>query len=140
MSDALTTTARLLKKLSAVRVTLNDDERALLDQIVLNASISASDVSAHAMTSGPASGKTFAADDVAAHGMKAGPASGKTLAADDVAAHAMTSGPASGKTFAADDVAAHAMTSGPASGPASGGKLAIRFALNDSEGYSVKQA
>ena len=62
--------ARLLKKLTAVRVTLNNDERAILDRVVATASF---DVEAHSMAGRPTEAATGAkieaAKDVEIHRM-----------------------------------------------------------------------
>ena len=81
---------RLVKKLSAVRATLNSDEQALLDQIILNAVIdtdapraasAALDVAAHSMAQRAVSAKTSAkTSDVSAHSVNAGVASAKSRA------------------------------------------------------------
>jgi hypothetical protein len=87
---------RLLKKLSALRATLNNDERSLLDGLVTS---SADEVAAHSMMVTPISpaarpAKTPIFHEVAAHTMKVDAASpaarpAKTPAADEVAAHMM---------------------------------------------------
>lgn len=62
---------RLLKKLSALRATLKNDERKLLDQLVIG---SADEVEAHSLTPRPTPRPnprpSTAADEVKAHSMK----------------------------------------------------------------------
>jgi len=86
--------ARLLKKLTAVRVTLNNDERAILDRVVATASF---DVEAHSMAGRPTEAATGA----------------KIEAAKDVAIHAMTDkqieAATGAKIEAAKDVEIHRM-------------------------------
>ena len=64
---------RLLKKLSALRVTLNNDERKFLDELVIG---SANEVTAHSMKVNPAKAPAKApeADEVVAHSMILHPA------------------------------------------------------------------
>src|SRR5688500_7926331 len=86
---------RLFKKLSALRATLSNEERAILDNLIV-----VEEVTAHKMT-GKAVGKaTNKATEVAAHkmtGKAVGKAVGKaTNKATEVAAHKMT-GKAVGK-------------------------------------------
>ena len=63
---------RLLKKLTALRATLGDDERALLDGFVLRPA--PDEVAAHAFDPGLAktTAKTTAPDEVAAHAFDPG--------------------------------------------------------------------
>jgi hypothetical protein len=86
---------RLLKKLTALRATLNDDERALLDGFIL-ARKAVDEVAAHVFDPGLAKtpAKVPAPDEVAAHvfdpGLAKTPA--KVPAPDEVAAHAFDPG------------------------------------------------
>ena len=104
---------RLLKKLSAVRATLDNDERDILDQFVLGSALaeggvtSADEVAAHAIKTSKVSGKVSDADEVAAHAIKTGKVSGKVSDADEVAAHAIKTSKVSGKVSDAAEVAAH---------------------------------
>ncbi len=112
---------RLLKKLSALRVTLRRDERDLLDQLVLGAS---ADVAGHAMV-GAASTQAAAA--------KMARAASTEVAAHQLAKAAATKAAAAKMARAAStEVAAHAMsTEAAARGVVSGAQLAssIRAAI-----------
>jgi len=138
---------RLFKKLSALRATLSNEERKILDELIVN------EVAAHKMTSraaGKSVGKaTNKASEVAAHKMT-GKAVGKaTNKATEVAAHKMTNmavGKAVGKaTNKASEVAAHKMT-GKAVGKAVGkatnkatNKTTFRIAFDpNSEEYKIQ--
>jgi len=108
---------RLLKKLTALRATLGDDERALLDGFVVTHK-AVDEVAAHAFDPGLAKTpvKTLAPDEVAAHAFDPGLAKTpvKTPAPDEVAAHVFDPGLAktTAKTTAPDEVAAHAFDPG----------------------------
>jgi hypothetical protein len=60
---------KVLKTLSAVRTTLSDEERIILDQLILQSE--PDDVASHSMMSGKAASKNLLLeeDDVSAHGM-----------------------------------------------------------------------
>ena len=90
--------ASLAKKLAAVRATLDDDERALLDQIVRTADLEGRG----ARGTNPSTAKPgdAAASDVEAHGMVFSSANADDAAVFDVNAHGMV--------FAAADSAAAA--------------------------------
>lgn len=84
---------RLLKKLSALRATLQSDERNLLDGLVTR---TVSDVSAHSLRVTPISpakstAKATAADEARANAMKVNTAksTAKATAADETRANAM---------------------------------------------------
>jgi hypothetical protein len=112
---------RLLKKLSALRATLTNDERSVLDGLVLG---SVSEVETHSMNisaARPASKPMAraAADEVRANSMNvsaARPASkpAARAAADEVSAHSMNVSAARSASkpaarAAADEVSAHSM-------------------------------
>lgn len=82
--------ARLFKKLSALRATLSNEERDILDNLIV-----IDEVAAHKMTSKAIGKATSKATEVAAHKMTSkavGKAVGKaTSKATEVAAHKMTS-------------------------------------------------
>jgi hypothetical protein len=86
--------ARLLKKLTALRATLGDDERALLDAFVLRPA--PDEVKIHAFDPGLAKtpAKVPAPDEVAAHAFDPGLAKtpAKVPAPDEVAAHTFDPG------------------------------------------------
>lgn len=132
-------TARLLKKLSALRATLSNEERAILDSWIV-----VEEVQAHRMNS-RATGK---AAEVRAHKMTAKTTSKaadrSTEKATEVAAHRMT-GKAVSKTVSkatprATEVAAHRMTTkaaGKAANKATD-KTAMRIAFDpNSEEYKI---
>jgi len=119
----ISTTKRVIKKLSALRATLHDDERAILDRMVTG--VVSLDVEGHVMIQRPIIDSTqfaasTAAADVAAQAMTQRPAidaatQAAATAAADVAAQAMTQRPAidaatQAAATAAADVAAQAMT------------------------------
>jgi len=83
-------TKRLLKKLSALRATLSDDERALLDGFIVTPR--ADDVAAHILKDAISPAVTPRADDVAAHVLKDAISPAVTPRADDVAAHVLKGG------------------------------------------------
>ena len=112
---------RLLKKLSALRATLTNNERSLLDELITG---SADEMKAHSMKVSSASPRTSpktapAADEMKAHSMLVTPISPRTTpkttpAASEVAAHSMKVSAATPRTTprttpAADEVAAHRM-------------------------------
>ena len=65
-ADSIVVMQGLLKKLSAVRMTLSDEERALLDQLIEGSQV---DVEAHAKAFSPDAAKAMDADEVVAHTM-----------------------------------------------------------------------
>ena len=105
---------RLLKKLSALRATLKNDERSLLDEMVTGP---ADEVEAHSMNNRPhprpASRPAGAADEVEAHSMNnrphPRPAGRPAGSADEVEAHSMDARPHPRPHPAADEVEAHSM-------------------------------
>ena len=134
---------RLFKKLSALRATLSNEERKILDELIV------SEVAAHKLTSksiGKAVSKSAnKASEVAAHKLTSksiGKAAGKSVnKASEVAAHKLTSksiGKAAGKSAnKASEVAAHKMTSKAASKAASKPTFRIAFDPN-SEEYKIQ--
>ncbi|MCO6451634.1 MAG: hypothetical protein J5I90_12680, partial [Caldilineales bacterium] len=100
-------TKRVLKKLSALRATLSDEEQVILDGYILD---SASEVTAHSMTERITPGVTPAADagpdEMMAHSMTERITPGVTPAADagpdEMMAHSMTERITPGVTPAAD--------------------------------------
>ena len=66
----LDTTQGLLKKLTAVRMTLSDEERAILDRMVLGTQF---EVEAHGIARGPEEKIQRGTDEVIAHGIARGP-------------------------------------------------------------------
>ena len=78
---------RLTEKLSALRRTLRNDERDLLDQLVLGAP--AAEVEAHRMADQKVTAKTFAEPEVEAHRMadQNQKVTAKTFAEPEVEAH-----------------------------------------------------
>ena len=118
MDDQAQTLNRLIKKLSAVRVTLNNDERAILDKMVTGATI---EVKTHAMADkaqlASQDASSAAKAEVVSHAMadKIQPASqdAASMAKAEVVSHAMADKiqPASqdASSAAKAEVAAHAM-------------------------------
>ena len=107
----LDTMQELLKKLTAVRMTLSDEERAILDKMVVGAQL---EVEAHGMARGPEEKMQRGADEVEAHRMATGP--DELLwkdAPDEVEAHRMATGPEEKMQKGADEVEAHRMATGP---------------------------
>src|SRR6266498_1663233 len=100
---------RLFKKLSALRATLPNEERAILDNLIVD------EVAAHKMNVGKATGKAIGkanvgkASEVAAHKMNVGKATGKAIGkanvgkASEVAAHKMDVGKTADKVRIAFD-------------------------------------
>ena len=84
----------LLGKLSAVRVTLSDEEQVLLDWLIQGA-------------------RTFNADEVMAHGVIRGPEQAISRDADEVFAHGVIRGPEEAVSRDADEVMAHGVIRGP---------------------------
>jgi hypothetical protein len=101
---------RLLKKLSALRATLSDDERALLDGFIVTSK--ADEVVAHVIKDAVSPAVTPAADDVVAHVIKDAVSPAVAPAADDVTAHVIKDAVSPAVAPAADDVAAHVIKEG----------------------------
>jgi uncharacterized membrane protein YkoI len=135
---------RLFKKLSALRATLSNEERAILDSMIVV------EVEAHKSKARPVARKTF--QEVEAHQMKtkpvAKPAARKTF--QEVEAHQMktkpVAKPAARKTF--QEVEAHQMKTKPVAKPAARNtpkeaesrKPAFRIAFDpNSEEYKVQE-
>jgi hypothetical protein len=91
------TTKSLLSKLSAVRMTLSDDEQALLDQMVQNP---LTEVAAHILRYAPEEAGKRGPDEVAAHA--------RSMDAAEVVAHSSKFGPEGAVRHDADEVVAHA--------------------------------
>ena len=81
---------RLLKKLSALRATLKNDERSLLDGLVIG---SADEVEAHSLATRPTPRPSAGADEVKTHSLTTRPTPRPTprpsAGADEVEAHSM---------------------------------------------------
>jgi len=97
---------RLLKKLSALRATLSNDERGVLDHLIVGES---GEVQAHALRPASVGAKTPAQDEVQAHALRPASAGAKMPAQDEVQAHALRPASVGAKTPAQDEVQAHAL-------------------------------
>ena len=75
---------RLLKKLSALRATLSNDERMVLDHLIVG---EGDEVQAHALRPASVGAKTPAQDEVQAHALRPASVGAKTPAQDEVRAH-----------------------------------------------------
>ena len=99
---------RLLKKLSALRATLSDDERMVLDHLIVGEQAPAQDeVQAHVLKPAKVGAKTPGQDEVRAHVLKPAKVGAKTPGQDEVRAHAFNPAKVGAKTPAQDEVRAH---------------------------------
>ncbi len=97
-------TQRLLKKLSALRATLSNEERNILDSMVVS---TPEDVEAHVLKEARIEAKMPDADEVVAHSNKEAKIEAKMPAADEVVAHSNKEAKIEAKMPAADEVVAH---------------------------------
>ena len=84
----------LLTKLSAVRVTLTDEEQSLLDQLILS---SKAEVHAHYRKFASDEGKAMEADEARAASLNFKPDEGKAMEADEARAASLNFKPDEGK-------------------------------------------
>jgi hypothetical protein len=113
---------RLLKKLSALRATLKNDERSLLDGLVIG---SADEVEAHSLATRPTPRPSAGADEVKTHSLTARPTPRPTprpsAGADEVKTHSLTARPTPRPTprpsAGADEVKTHSLTARPTPRP-----------------------
>ena len=132
MSENLKDTLKsLLTKLSAVRVTLSDEEQALLDQLILS---SRDEVQAHAKFYAPDEAKAMGADEAKAMALKYSPDEAKAMGADEAKAMALKYSPDEAKAMGADEVKAMGLRYSPDEGRVMGiaeakqyGVVASRF-------------
>ncbi len=104
----------LLGKLSAVRVTLSDEEQVLLDWLLQGArTFNADEVVAHGVIRKPEEAVSRDADEVMAHGVIRGPEEAVSRDADEVFAHGVIRGPEEAISRDADEVFAHGVIRGP---------------------------
>ena len=94
----------LLSKLSAVRVTLTDDEQFLLDQLLLS---SREEVQAHYRAYVPDEAKAFGADDARAMAKAVAPDEAKVMGADEARAMAKQFKPEEARALGAEEAFAH---------------------------------
>ena len=139
---------RLLKKLSALRATLKNDERKLLDQLVTG---SADEVEAHTMRTSSANAATnavhrFAANEVEAHSLNiqssanAARNTGTNAAANEVEAHSLNVQTANAaknasRNVAANEVEAHSLNVQSANAARNDSR---KVAANEVEAHSMK--
>jgi preprotein translocase subunit SecD len=110
------TLKQLLKKLSAVRATLNDDQRELLDQMVLNAKIQTSgadrdEVEAHGLTYRPTERPKDKLAEADAHGLTFRPTERPKDKNAEADAHGMTPRPTERPKDKNAEADAHALVS-----------------------------
>ena len=93
----------LLTKLSAVRVTLTDEEQSLLDQLILS---SKEEVQAHYKAFAPDEAKAYGADEARAMHLQYKPDEAKAMEADEARAMHLQYKPDEAKAMGADEAKA----------------------------------
>src|SRR4030065_320887 len=131
----------LLTKLSAVRVTLTDEEQSLLDQLILSSS---EEVQAHYKVSAPDEARAFGADEARAMALKYQPDEAKAMGADEAKAMALKYQPDEAKALYVDEAKAMALQFKPDEAKALGSDearaMAKQFTPDEAKVYDPDEA